>query len=280
MDLTAFALVAGAACLHALWNLAAKRVSGNLGVLWLGLCTSGLALAPFAFYSASQSFDPAGLPYIAGTGLIHAAYFALLAASYRRGELSTVYPLARGTGVAGTALAARAVIGERLSALGALGVGAICLGIVLLGLGDVRRPAPARSYLLALLVGLTITAYSVVDKLGVGLVSPVVYLWGLTAIAAVLLAPFLLLRWRREWRETWRSHKRTGLWVGLGSMGTYLLILAAFQQAQASYVVAARELSIAVAVVLGVAVLKEPLTVPKALSAVAIVVGVVLVKMA
>jgi drug/metabolite transporter (DMT)-like permease len=144
----------------------------------------------------------------------------------------------------------------------------------------VRRPARARSCLLALLIGLTIAAYSVVDKLSVGKVSPVVYLWGLAAVAAVVLAPFLLLRWRWEWRETWRSHKRTSLWVGLGSMGTYLLILAAFRQANASYVVAARELSIAVAVVLGVAVLKEPLSVPKALSTVAIVVGVVFVKMA
>jgi uncharacterized membrane protein len=68
--------------------------------------------------------------------------------------------------------------------------------------------------------------------------------------------------------------------VGLGSTGTYLLILTAFRQAPASYVVASRELSIAVAVGLGVAVLKEPLTVPKVLSTAAILVGVVLVKVA
>jgi uncharacterized membrane protein len=68
--------------------------------------------------------------------------------------------------------------------------------------------------------------------------------------------------------------------VGLGSAGTYLLILAAFRQAHASYVVAARELSVAVAVVFGVAVLREPLTVAKALSTAAILVGVVLVKVA
>ena len=97
MNLTAFTLVVVAACLHALWNLAAKRVSGNLSVLWLGLCLAGVALAPFALYSALQSFDPAGLPYIVATGLIHAAYFGLLAAGYRHGELSIVYPLARGT---------------------------------------------------------------------------------------------------------------------------------------------------------------------------------------
>ena len=80
MNLTAFALVVAAACLHALWNLAAKRVSGNVGVLWLGLCLCGVMLAPFALPSAVHSFNPAGLPYIVVTGLIHAAYFGLLAA--------------------------------------------------------------------------------------------------------------------------------------------------------------------------------------------------------
>jgi drug/metabolite transporter (DMT)-like permease len=144
----------------------------------------------------------------------------------------------------------------------------------------VRRRAQGRPCLLALLVGLTITAYSVVDKLGVGLVSPVVYLAGLAAVAGLALAPFLLLRRREECRQAWRHHRRTSLWVGLGSMGTYLLILAAFRQANPGYVVAARELAIAVAVVLGVAVLKEPLTVPKAVSAAAILVGAVLVKLA
>jgi drug/metabolite transporter (DMT)-like permease len=191
------------------------------------------------------------------------------------------YPLARGTGVAGTALLARAVVGEGVSTLGALGIGSVCLGIVLLALREVRRPAAhGRSWLLALLVGLTITAYSVVDKVGVGLVSPVVYLSGLASVTGVVLAPFVLLRYPQECREAWRGYKRTSLGVGLASLGTYLLVLAAFRQAHASSVVAARELAIAVAVVLGVVVLKEPLTVPKAVSTAAILVGVVLVKLA
>src|SRR5262249_44350202 len=79
MSLTAFALVVAAACLHALWNLAAKRVSGNVGVLWLGLCRAGVLLAPFALPSAVQSFDPAGLPYLVATGMIHAAHGSLRA---------------------------------------------------------------------------------------------------------------------------------------------------------------------------------------------------------
>jgi drug/metabolite transporter (DMT)-like permease len=279
MNLVAFALVVAAACLHPLWNLAVKRVSGNLGVLWLGLGIAGLALAPFALYGAYQSFDPAGLQDLVASGLIQAAYVGLLAASYRRGELSVVYPLARGSGVAGTALLAGAVV-EGVSALGALGIASVCLGILLLGLREVRRPAQARSCLLALLVGATITAYSVVDKLGVGLVSPIVYLAGQTGVLVFALAPVVLFGYRPECAEAWRQHKRTSLWVGVGSTGTYLLVLAAFRQANVGYVVATRELSIAVAVVLGVAVLKEPLTVAKAVSAAAILAGVVLVKLA
>ncbi len=280
MTSTAFLLVVVAACLHACWNLTAKRVSGNLGVFWLGLGLAGCVLAPFAVSSAWQSFDPAGLPYLLATAVIHAAYFALLAAGYRRGELSTVYPLARGTGVAGTAVLARAIIGERVSALGALGIGAVCLGVLLLGLGERHRKAHTRSWLLAVLVGLTITSYSVVDKLGVGLVNPVLYTAALAAGTAILLTPAVLVNYRAECRQAWRYYKGASLWVGLGSMGTYLLILVAFRQANAGYIVAARELAIAVAVLLGVTVLKEPLTPAKALSTAAIVVGVVLVKLA
>lgn len=280
MNLTAFTLVIAAACLHAFWNLTAKRVSGNLGVLWLGLWMGGIVLAPFAFFLALQSFDLAAMSYLLASALIHATYFTLLGAGYRHGELSTVYPLARGTGVAGTALVAWTVMNERISVIGALGIGVVCLGILLLGLREHHHPARTRSWLLAVLIGFTITGYSVVDKLGVGLVSPVVYSAGLVTGTAIFLSPVILMKYREEYRVAWRDHKGASLWVGLGSMTAYLLILVSFRQANASYIVAARELSIAVAVALGVTVLKEPLTPAKTLSAAAIMVGVILVKLA
>jgi multidrug transporter EmrE-like cation transporter len=245
MSFTTFTLVIAAACLHAFWNLTAKRVSGNLGVLWLGLWMGGIVLAPFALFSVLRSFDLVAIPYLLASALVHTAYFALLAAGYRHGELSTVYPLARGTGVAGTAVVAWTVIEEHISVVGALGIVVVCLGIVLLGLRERHHPARTRSWLMALLVGFTITGYSVVDKLGVGLVSPVVYSAGLVTGTAIFLAPVILLKYREECRLAWRDRKGASLWVGLGSMAAYLLILVAFRQANASYIVAARELSIA-----------------------------------
>jgi hypothetical protein len=93
----------------------------------------------------------------------------------------------------------------------------------------------------------------------------VVNLGGLAVVTGVVMAPFVLVRYPQECREAWKTHKGTSLGVGLGSTGTYLLILAASRQANASYVVTARELSVAVAVALGVAVLREPLAVRKVL---------------
>jgi drug/metabolite transporter (DMT)-like permease len=280
MSVAAFALVLVAAVLHALWNLAAKRASGNIGLFWLGLCVASLLLAPAALWLVVPSRDFAGLPYMAATGLCHALYFGLLAAAYRHGEMSVVYPLARGTGVAGTAAVAWVILGEQISALGALGIASVCFGVLLLGRFGPRHPAGSRSYLLALLVGLTSTCYALVDKLGVGLVHPVVYLAGLGFAAAVFLAPLVLWKYRKDTQEAWRDRKGPCLLVGLGSMGAYLLILCAFQQADASYVVAVREFGIVVGTVLGVLVLKEPLTVPKGMAILAITVGVVLVKVA
>lgn len=280
MNLTAFVLVIFAGCLHATWNLTAKRVSGNIAVFWLGLCMVGVGLAPVAAVSAAQSFNVEGVPYMLATALIHTAYFALLAGGYKHGELSTVYPLARGTGVAGTALVAGTLLDERISVVGALGIVVVCLGILVLCLQNRHGQAHARSWLLAVLVGVTITGYSVVDKLGVGLVSPVVYVAGLASGTAMFLAPLVLVKYREECQVAWRDHKGASFWIGLGSMGTYLLILIAFRQANVSYIVAVRELSIAVAVALGVAVLKEPMTRQKAISAVAILIGVILVKLA
>jgi drug/metabolite transporter (DMT)-like permease len=280
MTLPAFLLVVIAAVLHACWNLAAKKASGNIGVFWLGLCFASALLLPVVWLSGLP-LEPAGVPYIVATALIHTAYFSLLAASYRHGEMSVVYPLARGSGVAGTALVAAIFLGEPASVIGTIGILSVTAGILLLGLRElVSRGTSPHSCVLALLVGVTIVGYSVVDKLGVGHIHPVVYITGLVTGAALFLAPYVLLRYKDECRDAWAKHKGLSAWVGLGVVATYLLVLFAFQMGSVSYVVAVRELSIVVVAVLSVTVLQEPLTLPRCLSTTAILVGVVLVKLA
>lgn len=278
MTIPAFLLVVVAAVLHACWNLAAKKASGNIGVFWLGLCFACFLLLPLVLI-LGLPLETAGVPYILATALIHTAYFGMLAASYRHGEMSVVYPLARGSGVAGTALVA-SLLGEPISWIGTIGIVCVSAGVLLLGLREVIHNSTPHACLLALLVGLTIVGYSVVDKLGVCLVHPVVYITGLVTGAALLLSPYVLLRYRDECRDAWTNCKGLSAGVGLGVVATYLLVLFAFQMGNVSYVVAVRELSIVVVAVLSVTVLQEPITLPRCLSTVAILIGVVLVKLA
>src|SRR5262249_10414721 len=134
-------------------------------------------------------------------------------------------PVARGTGVAGTAVVAVLWLNEGLSVLGMSGILAICLGTGLVGFSRHAYKDEAGAYLHALLVGATITGYSIIDKLAVGHVHPVVYISGLCTVAALLLAPYVLRRHCVACRQAYQDLEPAICLIGIGSMGNYLLFL-------------------------------------------------------
>src|SRR4030065_1783288 len=101
--------------------------------------------------------------------MIHAFYFFFLAKAYEHGDISVVYPISRGSGIAGTAIIAFLFLQEKISFIGASGILFICLGTVLLGLDNTHQK---RGIFFSLLVAVLITSYSIVDKLGVGIIHP------------------------------------------------------------------------------------------------------------
>ena len=113
-----------------------------------------------------------------------------------------------------------------------------------------------------------------------GQINPVVYGVGLWLISAVLFAPAALWKYPNEVRDALKNKKRYILLVGSGSVGTYLVILFAFQRANVSYVAAVREFAVVIGAALGFIVLKERFTAAKAWGIAAIVLGLVLVKAA
>jgi len=278
MTSVAFLLVVLAATLHALWNFATKKVRGDLSVIWIGSVMACVALAPFIFFLTPDQFAFSKVyPYIIASGIIHTIYFSALAKTYEQGEISIVYPIARGSGVVGTAIAAFLFLQERISVIGTIGILVIGSGIFLLILKNGHQK---RSIYFALLVGLMIISYSIVDKLAVGIAHPLSYLFGLTILYTLILTPYVMVKKRRELSIAWRSKKRYSLIIGLGSAGTYLIILFVFQMTQVSYVVAARELAVAMGATLGFFLLKEKFSVRRVLGITAIVLGVILIKMA
>jgi drug/metabolite transporter (DMT)-like permease len=207
---------------------------------------------------------------------IHALYFYALGRSYRHGDFSRVYPMARGLGVALVPLVALPVFGERLSWLGALGVGFVVLGIAALSVTPsalpVKRIGTGTAW--ALVTGLTIAAYSLVDKAGVARLHPLPYLalMGLGLIA--LLAPVVLSD-RPALAREWRRHWRAILVASAMNLTSYLLVLFAFRLSKVGYVVAARELSILFSAFIGSLWLREGRLGPRLAGACVVLAGVV-----
>ncbi len=230
-------------------------------MLWLGGAVAAIFVTPFALLRWSAGIDswattPAAFTCIGLTVLIHAIYFVLLGRAYGQGEISVVYPIARGSGIGLTAILAHFLLGESISTTGAIGITAICLGIALVALPAWLGQRP-QGIGLALAVGITIPLYSIIDKIGVHLVPPVIYVWAMFLGTSLLLAPWVMRRGRRQILDLWQQWWRHICGIGIGAMLTYLLILFAFRLGPVGYIVAARESSIVVAAAAGVLLLGE-----------------------
>lgn len=284
MSLSLLGLVLLAAVCHAGWNLATRQQQGNLCVLWLGGGIATILFTPFAALRAWVGLDPwattpAALTCMGLTGLIHAVYFVLLGRAYERGEISFVYPIARGSGIGLTAWLAFGLLGESLSGTGILGIAIVSSGVLLLAVPAWMR-GRSHGLGLALAVGATIPLYSIVDKIGTHLVPPVIYIWAMSLITTLVLAPWMLRHGPAPVLAVWRRGWRAICGIGMGAMLTYLLILYAFSLGPVGYVVAARESSVVIGAAAGVLWLGEHLDRWKVAGVSAITLGLVCLRLA
>jgi drug/metabolite transporter (DMT)-like permease len=202
--------------------------------------------------------------------------------AYEVGDLSVVYPLARGMGPFFVPFFAVGLIQEQLSLLGILGIGLIVLGVYVLHLTSFSwktfllpfHMLKSRSSLWALGTGGTIVFYSLVDKIGVSNVYPPVYIYLMFAGAFILLSPYVLLKKRVFLMEEWQKNKYAILTVGFLALFTYLLVLFAMQMSKVSYIVALRESGILFSALYGTFWLRESHRDQKIVGAILIFLGV------
>jgi drug/metabolite transporter (DMT)-like permease len=280
VTLASLGLVICAAGLHAGWNALAKRGRDPVVFLWCATVASTVALLPFgAWIIARDGLRTAALPFVAGTIGLHALYFYALGRAYGSGAYSLVYPVARGLGVALVPLVALAVFDERLSRLGTVGVALVVIGIVSLHLLPLGTASwPGRAIVWPVLTGLTIAAYSILDKAGVGRLNPVAYMLLLEAGCALLGLPLVWVRTEAVRRElpSWRTIVAAAVMSALA----YTLVLFAFRLSKTGYVVAARELSIVLSAVIGSVWLREGRLGPRLAGATIVLAGVACVALA
>jgi drug/metabolite transporter (DMT)-like permease len=250
VPLAVLPLVLLAAVCHAAWNallkasenplsLAARAISLGtvvslppIAALWLAQGRPGLPLAGWVLALAS-----AGLELV---------YFITLSTAYQRGELSVVYPIARGTAPLLAVLVGVVLLGERLHLVAFAGV-LLLLG----GLWAVRRPSHAGAALgPALLTGVLIAAYSSLDRIGVRLGPPWLYGWLLWFFAAMFLLTFT--RARHIVDRPLTDELGVSLGVGVLMTGAYFMILFALSIAPLAIVAPLRESAIVLVTAWGI----------------------------
>ena len=263
MTAGALALVLAAAVIHATWNYFLKRSGGGTVFVWLFASLSALIYAPLAaaiFWWQKPVFGWEHLGLMFASAALHTAYYMLLDRGYRSGDLSIVYPIARGSGPLITVLCAVLFLHEQPSAVAVAGALLIGGGAVALT-GDprkLRQSGNLHAVGFALLTGCMIASYTLVDKLAVWAfaIPPLVQDWAANLGRVVLMTP-MALRQKEEIVPTWRRAKKEIVAVAVLCPLSYLLVLTAMVFTPVSYVAPAREVSILVAALMGTQLLSE-----------------------
>ncbi|TVP49163.1 MAG: drug/metabolite transporter [Halomonas sp.] len=295
MSPAALTLVLVSVCMHAGWNVLGKRNTPSLGAFSLAYGAGGAVLIPLLWLGPSLSALPIAFwSWLALSGLCQMLYMGGLAWAYARGEVSVLYPIARALPVVLVPLVSIALLGNRvLDRWDGIGMALVVAGALCLPLShpDARRLStyltPAMGF--ALLAAVGTVGYSLIDKQALGLMQEVGHS-GLTAGAVfMVLQALMTLTWAVPLlamlpaeRRRLPALRQQGLVMlvvtGLMMTCTYGLVLIALALTdEVSYVVALRQLSIPVGVLMGVLWLKEPASRAKAIGTLVMLAGLVLV---
>jgi drug/metabolite transporter (DMT)-like permease len=285
----ALILVLASAICHASWNFLLKRSEhkvaflGSAGIVG-ALILAGPALAVVAINGIGATAIALGLI----TACLHGVYGLSLARGYQLGDLSSVYPVSRGVGLALIPIGAALLLDESISALAVLGISLIAAGVYAIhiephAVRDLAGPLRALSGpagRAALLTGGLIAIYSLWDKNALDELSPVVLnQFAMTGHAVITTAVALSLsssHVRAEWRARPGSIVLAGIFIQLA----YLLVLAALETSRVSYIGPAREIGIVFGALLGVVFLGEGFGLWRVWASLIIVAGVVTLALA
>jgi drug/metabolite transporter (DMT)-like permease len=237
MSPIALALTAAAALAHALWNRRLHVAGDRLGTIAVAYLAVGIALLPAAVLDGPWPV----WPLVLLSGAVETIYSLCLIAAYHHGALTIAYPLGRGTAPLLVTLGGWLVLNQRPDPPVLVGTVALAIGIALVATAGWRSGQSA-AVGFALLTGLTVAAYSLIDSQAVQTVSAPGYFAAVSLVAGVLVVGTA-----RGDRARLRQALRPGLRVAAGMGVAYLLVLLAFQHAEASRVSALRESSILIA---------------------------------
>jgi drug/metabolite transporter (DMT)-like permease len=265
---------------HAVWNMLAKKSTDKPVFLWVMYLPTTIALLPTLLIELSRvQLSAQGWITIGLSLAMQSAYAALLAYTYKVGDLSQVYPIMRGMPTLLIPVFGVVLLGEKLPLWGWLGIGCMLIGfLVMIGRVPGRgsdRQGTLKPVVLAMIVGLCITTYTLIDKVNLQHLSPLSLL-EVTNIGFMLGLMPSALHFDRLKRVV-LTHL-TILWIGaILSPGSYLLFLFAARNTYVSTVAPMREVGIVFGTLLGYFVLKESQGFRRIMASVAVVLGIMMI---
>jgi len=278
MESTIFIAVLAAALMHAGWNAVVKvgldRFS-SIVLLALASAVISLGLLPFFPLPAQASW-----PWLLASSLIHTGYKVALVRAYEHGDLSQVYPLARGTAPMAVALAGVFFLGEATTPPKLAAIASIGLGVCLMAFeGGTFRSMPPKALFYALVTAAFTASYTLVDGIGARLSgSASGYILAMSVLDGIATCAYALtVRGAGAFSRlvpAWRS----GIAAGALSLASYWIAVWAFTRAPIALVAALRETSVLFALLIAVLFLKERAGHNRIAAAALITCGVVLMR--
>ena len=279
MSSTVFITVIFAALLHAIWNGMVKNFEDkviSVSAIVFGHVPIAILVMLFLPLPTLES-----VPYIILSAIIHQGYQYYLISAYKIGDLTIVYPVARGSGPIVATLISIIFLGLLISKIQILSIFLICFGIIILGVFNKKSLKNNKTVIYSLATGFFIGLYSLSDGYGAIIsLSPLSFL-GCSFILNAMIFPFVLksMNYSNVFSRVMKEAKFI-FWIG-GTISyiVYGLIVWCFTQAPIPLVGALRETGIIFALLIGSFFLKEKLTLIKIISILIIFAGVALLKL-
>lgn len=268
MEKTAVILVILSAAIHACRSFLTKKSGDKEIFIWLYQIFALLFFfPPFVHFLLEEGVEPPiAFYFIALSGFTHLFYWLFMARSLEKGDLSLVYPIMRSS-PAIVLLFSILLLNEKVSLAGGVGIVLTAMGVYIINMqrlspGHLIKPILAArrdsSIRYAFLTLFTVTAYTLIDKVAVEYIHPVLFIYLFIAWAYLFFTPWILVRKKKSAIvQEWRANKKAIITTGILSIIGYTLILLAFTIERVSYITGLRQLSVVFAVLLGGHLLKE-----------------------
>lgn len=271
MSAYALALILLAGFVHVIPHAAMKRASDRTAFIWAMLGATCVFYAPVVFFSRAPS--PRGWMFIASSAVVEVLALHAVSRMYAHSDLAVAYPIARGSAPLFLLVPAIVFLRERPAPAGIFGIVLIAAGVFFLGITPPLRNIAWSAIAWPLLAGMLIATYTAIDREGVRIVEPMIYIYLVLLAGFLLYTPFAL---RSQWRDVLRRQPGSVILAGVTTPLAYVLVLIAMRSGTlASYAGAVREVSVLVAFCVGVMAFGEKVTPARIGGALAILAGIV-----